>query len=171
MTRFIMSIQAAVQMVIDSALLACGGEVFVTKMESIFIKDLAEVMIQELAGDYGFKPEDIEVQIIGKKPGEKMYEELLSDEETRRAWELERYFSILPAFSSIYRNVNYNYKNIISKEVNNPYHSGNEAPMTRDSLARFLKENNLLTSDITESEHPAERYWPDGASHFSRKPS
>jgi FlaA1/EpsC-like NDP-sugar epimerase len=137
MTRFIMSIQDAVQMVIDSALLACGGEVFVTKMDSIFIKDLAEVMIQELSDVHGFKPDDIKIKVIGTKPGEKMYEELLNTEETRRAWELERYFAILPAFRSIYRDVNYDYKEIISKEV------------TKGALAAFLKENHLLTGDNT----------------------
>ena len=147
MTRFIMSIQDAVRMVIDSALLACGGEVFVTKMDTIIIKDLAEVMIQELSDIHGFKPEDIKIQVIGTKPGEKMYEELLNTEETRRAWELERYFSILPAFLSIYRNVNYDYNEIISKEVNNSYDSGHESPMSKAALAAFLKENNLLTSD------------------------
>jgi len=150
MTRFIMSIQDAVQMVIDSALLACGGEVFVTKMDTIIIKDLAEVMIQELSDVHGFKPDDIKIQVIGTKPGEKMYEELLNTEETRRAWELERYFSILPAFRSIYRNVNYDYKKILSKEVNNPYHSGNESPLPKGTLAAFLKEHNLLTSNDTE---------------------
>ena len=169
MSRFIMSIHDAVQMVIDSALLACGGEVFVTKMNSILIRDLAEVMIHELSALYGFKPDDIQIQIIGTKPGEKMYEELLNTEETRRAWELERYFSILPAFSSIYRNVNYDYKEIISKEVNNPYHSGNESPLSKGALASFLKGNNLLASDSIEAKHPAERYWPNGGSHFSSK--
>ena len=147
MTRFIMSIQDAVQMVIDSALLACGGEVFVTKMDSIFIKDLAEVMIKELSVLHGLNPDDINIQVIGTKPGEKMYEELLNIEETRRAWELERYFSILPAFRSIYRNVNYDYKEIISKEVDNPYHSGNESPLSKSALAAFLKDNKLLADE------------------------
>ncbi len=168
MTRFIMSIQDAVQMVIDSSLLACGGEVFVTKMKSIFIKDLADVMIQELSDTYGHNPEDIQVQIIGTKPGEKMYEELMNIEETRRAWELERYFSILPAFGSIYRKVNYHYREIISKEVKNPYHSGNESPLSKDTLAKFLRENKLLDRDETEAEHPAERYWPSGGNHFEQ---
>jgi len=168
MTRFIMSIQDAVQMVIDSSLLACGGEVFVTKMKSIYIKDLAEVMIQELSAVHSYKPDDIQIQIIGTKPGEKMYEELMNTEETRRAWELDRYFSILPAFSSIYRNVNYDYEEIISKDVKNSYHSGNESPMSKDTLAKFLRENHLLDSDKTESEHPAERYWPNGGSHFEK---
>ena len=53
MTRFIMSIKQAVSLVIESAYLARGGEVFITKMPVIRILDLAEVMIGELAPIYG----------------------------------------------------------------------------------------------------------------------
>jgi len=107
MTRFIMSIEEAVHLVLESATLACGGEVFITKMPVIRIKDLAEVMINEFAPIHGFNPHDIEIKIIGVKPGEKMYEELMSEEETRRALELELYFAVTPAFTSFYREIDY----------------------------------------------------------------
>ncbi len=164
MTRFIMSIHQAVQLVIDSALLACGGEVFVTKMPVIRISDLAAVMVQKLAPVSGFPPEDIGIKIIGTKPGEKMYEELMSHEEIRRAWELDQYFSVLPAFTSIYRDNFYDYPEIYGKDVTKPYHSGNEEPMSRAALIDFLEKNNLLYEDPLERRHPAERYWPDGGS-------
>ena len=98
MTRFIMSIEEAVRLVIDSAYLMRGGEVFITKMPVIRIQDLAEVMIEVLAPQFGHQPGNIGIEIIGTKPGEKMYEELMSQEETRRSLELPRYFSVLPAF-------------------------------------------------------------------------
>lgn len=164
MTRFIMSINEAVQLVIDSAELAKGGEVFVTKMPVIQIRDLAEVMIQELASSYGHRTEDINIEIIGTKPGEKMYEELMNEEETRRAWELKRYFVVQPAFRCTYRHTGYEYSDILSKTVSNPYHSANEKPLSRDQLTEFLKTNNLLEEDPTEKQHPAERYWPNGSS-------
>lgn len=160
MTRFIMSIKEAVQLVIDSSFLICGGEVFITKMPVINIKDLAEVMIEELAPIYGYKCEDIQIKIIGTKPGEKMYEELMNIEETRRAVELEKYFSIIPAFRGIYREIGYEYPQIISNMVDNPYHSGNENPLTKVQLKRFLQNNNLLEDDPNENRHPEERYWP-----------
>ena len=72
MTRFIMSITEAVQLLIDSGRLSCGGEVFVTKMPVVRIRDLAEVMIQELAPIYGHRADDIRIKITGVKPGEKM---------------------------------------------------------------------------------------------------
>ena len=144
MTRFIMSIKAAAQLVIDSAGYACGGEVFITKMPVIRIIDLARVMAELLAPVFGHDPEKIEITTIGVKPGEKMYEELLNEEETRRTWELERYFVTLPAFKNIYRDIHYDYKNIVSKSVKSAYHSGNESPLTEKELADFLKQNHLL---------------------------
>ncbi|MDX2510896.1 MAG: SDR family NAD(P)-dependent oxidoreductase [Desulfobacterales bacterium] len=144
MTRFIMSIKAAVQLVIDSAGYACGGEVFITKMPVIRIVDLARVMAKALAPIFGHDSDKIEIATIGVKPGEKMYEELLNEEETRRTWELERYFVTLPAFQNVYREIQYKYDNIVSKSVKSPYHSGNEPPLSEKELAAFLKHNNLL---------------------------
>ena len=161
MTRFIMSIQDAVRLVIDSAYLAKGGEVFVTKMPVINIKDLAHVMISELADSYGHKEEDIEIQVIGFKAGEKLYEELMNQEETRRAWELQHYFVVLPAFTSLYRNISYGYPDVVGKTVSEAYHSGNEMLLSNEELRVFLKENNLLEEDLSDERHPAERYWPD----------
>jgi len=161
MTRFIMSIKEAVRLVIESAYLAHGGEVFITKMPVIRIRDLAEVMIRELAPLYGHRTENIKIEIIGTKPGEKMYEELMNHEETRRACELSRYFVVLPAFTSPYRNIVYEYPDLISKKVDMPYHSGNKDPITQDQLTAFLHKSNLLEEDPSERFHPAERYWPD----------
>ncbi len=161
MTRFIMSIQEAVRLVIDSAMLACGGEVFVTKMPVIRIRDLVKVMVAELAPIYGHDPEKIDLEVIGIKPGEKMYEELMSHEETRRALELDRYFAILPAFTALYRNIDYTYPEIMSQKVDNPYNSANETPLNEVQLAGFLKKNGLLYDDPSVCQHPAERFWPD----------
>jgi len=147
MTRFIMSIKEAVQLVIDSAFIAHGGEVFVTKMPVIHIKDLADVMIQELAWNYGHNPENIRIEIIGAKPGEKMYEELMNIEETRRAIELERYFVVLPAFKNLYREVDYHYPTIINEFVDNPYHSANEPALSKIELSTFLQKNKLLEDE------------------------
>lgn len=159
MTRFIMSISEAVRLVIDSAFFAKGGEVFITKMPIIRIKDLAEVMIQELAGKYGYSPDEITIETIGSKPGEKLYEELMSHEETRRSVELPNYFSVLPAFRGIYQEIDYSYPDVVSETVTNPYISADETCLTQDQLRDFLLSNRLL--DEKESKDtPAQRYWP-----------
>jgi FlaA1/EpsC-like NDP-sugar epimerase len=143
MTRFI-------RLVIDSGILCRGGEVFVTKMPAIRIKDLAEVMVENLAQGYGHTAKDIKIKIIGHQPGEKLYEELLNMEETRRSWELERYFVVLPAFREIYRDIAFEYPDITSKEVTNAYHSGTETPLSKTQLVTFLKKNKLLETGTME---------------------
>src|SRR6202049_10496 len=75
------------------------GDVLITKMPAIRIADLATVMVREFAPLCGRRAEDIEIKVVGPKPGEKHYEELMNDEETRRALELERYFVVRPAFA------------------------------------------------------------------------
>lgn len=161
MTRFIMSIRQAVQLVIDSASFAQGGEVFVTKMPVIKIKNLAEVMIQELAGAYGYSPGDIRVQNIGTKPGEKLYEELMTQEETRRTVELPNYFAVKPAFTSLYKNIQYTYPDIVSQEVDKPYNSANEPVLTQAELLNFLYKNQLLEGEPKPEFQPDQRFWGD----------
>lgn len=159
MTRFIMSIQQAVRLVIDSTSLGRGGCVFITKMPVIRIQDLAESMIEEMAAAYGYDPASIHIETIGIKPGEKMYEELMTLEETRRTWELPDYFAVLPAFKNLYRNIEYNFPEVISKTVTNPYQSVKETPLSKDQLRDFLISHRLLHDD-EQIDHPAERMWP-----------
>lgn len=144
MTRFVMSIEESVRLVVDSAVLARGGEVFITKMPVVRIKDLAMAMIEELAPRYRHTPENIEMIEIGSKPGEKLYEELMNTEETRRALELENYFSVLPAFRGAYDDIQYDYPKIVNSVVTNPYISANERPLSVVGIRDLLKEYKLV---------------------------
>lgn len=161
MTRFIMSIPEAVRLVIDTARIAKGGEVFITKMPVIRIRDLAEVMIRELAPMYGHKPDDITVSIIGSKPGEKLYEELMSEEEAFRSMELDRYYVVKPALQALYREFEYSFAGTLSDHVEKAYNSQAEQALSQEELKQFLLEHNLLEELATYS--PDERYWPDSA--------
>ncbi|RME76202.1 MAG: NAD-dependent epimerase/dehydratase family protein [Chloroflexi bacterium] len=144
MTRFIMTLQQAVRLVMDSTFLACGGEVFVTKMPVVKIADLARVMIDVLAPRYGFAPEQIEIKIIGVKPGEKMYEELLNEEEIRRTIELPDYFVVLPAFQSVYEPIKYQYPSMNEAGVARPYNSAVETPISQAELKDYLLTHQLI---------------------------
>lgn len=144
MTRFVMSIQESVKLVLDSAEMAKGGEVFVTKMPTVRIEDLAMAMIEELAPRYNKTPDQIEVVEIGVKPGEKLYEELMNSEETRRTIELKDYFSVLPAFRGVSIDVDYSYPNTVSTAVDKPYISEKEVPLTKEEIKHFLRANKLL---------------------------
>jgi FlaA1/EpsC-like NDP-sugar epimerase len=80
-TRYFMSIPEAAQLVIQAGAMAKGGEVFVLDMgEPVRIIDLAARMV-ELSGLSLCTPQnpdgDIEIEVIGLRPGEKLYEELL----------------------------------------------------------------------------------------------
>ena len=129
-----------------------------SKMPVIRILDLAHVMIAELAAKYGHSPGDITLEIIGSKPGEKQYEELMTGEEVRRCVELERYFVVKPAFSALYRDVTYTYPDVVNGVVDRPYHSANEPCLSQDQLRRFLMDNNLLEGEDEEMFQPDKRY-------------
>ncbi len=143
MTRFMMSMSQAVELVFRSAEMAQGGEVFIFKMPTTKITDLAEVLIDELAPRYAHRPEDISIEIIGTKPGEKMYEELMTEDEASRS--LERYdmFIILPQIEdeltkidvSAYDAVPIKSKDYVSKDV---------VPITKDEIKTILMKDGII---------------------------
>ncbi len=139
MTRFIMTIEESVRLVLRAAELARGGEVFVTKMEVIRIEDLAEVMIDMLAPNA-----EIEIKEIGAKAGEKLYEELMTEEETGRAIELKEMFAVLPAFRNVYEDIEYAYEDVVSELVEDPYVSANSTPMSKEDIRTYLEEHKIL---------------------------
>jgi FlaA1/EpsC-like NDP-sugar epimerase len=143
MTRFIMTISRAVQLVLQGAKLACGGEVMVTKMEAIAIFDLAKAMINLLAPYYNYDLSSIKIKFIGAKPGEKLYEELMSQEEVSRSIELEDMFVILPAAKKVYENIQYKYSGK-PRPVKHPYVSQSEPLMSQAAIEDFLIQNHLL---------------------------
>jgi FlaA1/EpsC-like NDP-sugar epimerase len=144
MTRFVMALDEATRLVVDAAFLMRGGEVFVTKMPTIRIADLAQVMIAELAPTLGRDP--VAVATIGAKAGEKLYEELLSEEEAGRTVELDAYFVVLPAFRGVYRDIDYGYPGA-RPAVARPYTSAGETPLDRTALGELLRRNSLLATE------------------------
>jgi FlaA1/EpsC-like NDP-sugar epimerase len=78
-TRYFMTIPEACQLVLEASAMGKGGEVFIFDMgESVNISDLAKKMIRLSGLELG---KDIQIQYTGLRPGEKLYEELLANEE------------------------------------------------------------------------------------------
>jgi UDP-N-acetylglucosamine 4,6-dehydratase len=96
MVRFVMSMDRAVDLVLKAAQIAKGEEIFIFKMPALRITDLAEVMIKKIAPTCGYKPEDVGTRLIGKRKGEKLYEELMTEEEAFNAFETEDMLLVLP---------------------------------------------------------------------------
>jgi len=138
MTRFIMTLQEAASLVMESVHAARGGEVFVMKMPAVRIEDLARAMIRRLAPRHGLDPGAVQLRTIGVKPGEKLYEELLSDEEARRTMETRRFFVVLPAFKGVYEEIEYDYDDVVSARVEQAYNSSLVPLLDPGQLDRFL---------------------------------
>jgi FlaA1/EpsC-like NDP-sugar epimerase len=113
-------------------------------------------MIEVLAPRYGYDPTKVELNFIGAKPGEKMYEELMSQEETTRSMELEEMFVTLPAFRFMYRHVEHVYPGLIKNRVDKPYKSETETALSSEALKKFLIE-----SDIAEFNDPYDYESPE----------
>lgn len=135
MTRFVMSLEHAAHLVLQSAAIGEGGEVFITRMPIARIEDLAHVLVQRLAPRFGRDPESIEIIEIGSRPGEKVYEELMNDEETRRSYDIGDFFVVQPALLDRPAN---------GKLVDRPYNSSVEAPMTPAELDAYLEQTGVL---------------------------
>ncbi len=90
-TRYFMSIPEAVRLVIQAGAMATGGDVFLLEMgEPVRIYDLAQQMIRLSGLEVG---KDVEIKITGLRPGEKLYEELLIDQNNHKLTRHPKIFS------------------------------------------------------------------------------
>ena len=116
-TRFFMTIPEAVALVLQSITYAKGGEIFVLNMgEPVKIYDLAKSLIELSGLKLG---EDIDIEITGMRPGEKLYEELLMDEENLEKTEHEKIFITEPmnfTMNDIEEKLD-QFRNIIDNEI------------------------------------------------------
>jgi FlaA1/EpsC-like NDP-sugar epimerase len=129
MTRFIMSTADAAKLVLSSVWRATGGEILVTKMLVAYIKDLAVAMNNIMGGQS-------DIRYIGVKSGEKMYEELVNDEEIRRTVDYGEFLRIAPLFEL------QNLQRV--KSITKPFNSANERKLDVDAVSEYLKRQGLL---------------------------
>ena len=98
MTRFMMTIPEAVDFILHSTSISMGREIFIKKMKAVRISDLAETMIEYFAPKYGYRADEIQIEVVGDRDGEKMDEELFSADEVENVYENEEIYVVLPQF-------------------------------------------------------------------------
>ena len=135
MSRFMMSLQDSVTLILKSLMTGTGGEIFITKMPVFRILSLAEAMIELL----GEKKGSIKIREIGVRPGEKLYEELMTEEEMARSFEMDELFVVLPAHKSMYDSSLYEKYQSLPRP-GRPYVSREEPEAGRKVLDRLLRD-------------------------------
>ncbi|MFB5166832.1 UDP-N-acetylglucosamine 4,6-dehydratase family protein [Parageobacillus toebii] len=140
MTRFMMSIPQAAKLVLNAAQMSKGGEIFVLKMPVIKIIDLVEVLIEDYLKKFNNR-EISEIVEIGPRPGEKLYEELMTIEESERAIENEKMYII---FSHLGERDNWHIPNGYTKAENKAYSSQNAKTLSKDEIYMLLEREGLL---------------------------
>jgi UDP-N-acetylglucosamine 4,6-dehydratase len=130
MTRFVMTLPKAAALVLKAAEMAQGGEIFIFKMLALRIGDLAEAMVEELAPQYGYDPAKIQIEITGKRTGERFQEELITEEEAENAYEVEDMLVVMPASAG-----NLGTKKLSVKE----YSSKNARLLTKEQIKEMLR--------------------------------
>ncbi|QAY67764.1 UDP-N-acetylglucosamine 4,6-dehydratase family protein [Paenibacillus protaetiae] len=143
MSRFMMTKHEATELTIQAMKLSQGGEVFVLKMPVIQLRDLAECVIEETVKGTGAKPSSIRIEEIGLRPGEKMYEELMTEEEAAHAIELDKMFVILNQFVSQPQ-----YTGGKPAAVQS-YSSHNQTCLSKTQVRQMLLDNELIAAKRT----------------------
>ncbi|MEK3854449.1 UDP-N-acetylglucosamine 4,6-dehydratase family protein [Cytobacillus sp. FSL H8-0458] len=138
MTRFIMSISQASNLVLKAAEYAHGGELFILKMPTIKIQELAEAMLEDFEKTTGQKGPDI-VE-VGIRPGEKIYEELMTLEESKRALCNDEMF-IIPSIVNGKADINL-YKGFYIATQEN-YSSENAPALNKNEILNLLRSEDL----------------------------
>ena len=130
MTRFMISLDEAVEMVADALEDMEGGELYVRKIPSMNIIDILRTIEPE--ADY---------KVIGIRPGEKLHEQMISVEESRFTYEYQHYFKVLPDLNNWSTDPKF-VKGGRKVDAGFSYTSDNNSEwMSRAQLSAWVKEN------------------------------
>lgn len=136
MTRFLLPLERAVNIVLDAIGEANPGEMYIPKVPSARIIDIAKVLIED-------RP--IKIKIIGIRPGEKIHEVMVSEEEAWRTYTRGRYYVIKPILPELMT------KEGNKKALNKEYSSA-DSIMDIKKTKKILETNRLMVGQLNELE-------------------
>lgn len=132
MTRFNISLQDGVNLVMFALENHLGGEIFVPKIPSYKILDIAKAIAPEC-----------ETKIVGIRPGEKLHEEMITDTDSLNTIDMGDYYAILPSVSYMYKEQDYlSHHKAVKVEFGFKYNSGTNTNWeTVSSLRSLIKKH------------------------------
>ena len=136
MTRFLLSINQAVDIVFEALSSAKRGETYIPIASSATAENIAKALI----GDRG-----IEIKVIGIRPGEKLHEILISEEECHHVERRENYYAILPLLPEL-RSSDVSSSGAIGSE-----YSSADCVVDLDQTIELLRGHKLMIDDIDDS--------------------
>jgi FlaA1/EpsC-like NDP-sugar epimerase len=143
MTRFFLTENEMANLLVDAVRYTSGGEVFVQKMTGIGIEDLAEAMIESLAPLYGHDPGSIDTKIIGRRVGETLHEEIMTEREAERVIETDELYAI-PPDTEADRYLDYDSNEGFAPATDVVRSSANAELLDKDEIVPFLREANAI---------------------------
>ncbi|MDL0120419.1 SDR family NAD(P)-dependent oxidoreductase [Halobacterium salinarum] len=145
MTRFFLTYDDVADLVTSAVEKTKGGEIFVHKMPAVEIEDLAEALIRVFAPEYGYDPEDIEIEVVGRRLGETFHEEIMTERETLRTVENESLYAVLPETAEGRGYLSHDGLNGFSEAESVTRSTAQAETLSRSGIKSFLMDN-----DITE---------------------
>lgn len=136
MTRFLLSLEDAVDTIFAALRDARPGETYIPRVPSANMQDLAEELIED---------RDIETKIVGVRPGEKLHEILISEEEAHRTIARDKYYAIRPILPELQEG------GTADLALDGEYCS-NDDVMSREALGTLLRERKLRVDDQLQIE-------------------
>jgi len=139
MTRFSITMDEALNFILKAAEQGQGSEIFVPKIRAYTIFDIKKALT-EILGDHG-------EEIVGIRPGEKLHETLINNEEIRYSWEYKDLYMITnPLYPMFHPTViNDTYQGIKKLDKFERYSSDLVEKIPKDELKQILKESKLLS--------------------------
>lgn len=137
MTRYFITIKDAINLLFKAVSLSVGGEIFVVRMQSYYITDIAKALI-EASGI-----EDVIIEEVGIRPGEKMNEVLVSEHEAKETYKInEDYYVIVPSCTG--RETRVHYENMQLSPVEFVKYTSADEVLGQEEAKAILKKGHFI---------------------------